>query len=88
MAANLCGIRVCVTTIFGRGVIGYRDAIRHLVARSAWPVETITYGPDSDNVGDLRIPAAKARIQLRFSSTEASGATQQRATSSIRPPST
>ncbi len=47
---------VCVTTIFGRGIVGYRDAIRHLVARAAWPVETIPYGPDSDNVGDLRIP--------------------------------
>jgi 3-dehydroquinate dehydratase type II len=47
---------VCVTTIFGRGITGYRDAIRHLAARSAWPVETITYGPDPDNVGDLRIP--------------------------------
>ena len=47
---------VCVATIFGRGMIGYRDAIRHLVARGAWPVETITYGPDPDHVGDLRIP--------------------------------
>jgi len=47
---------VCVATIFGRGVVGYRDAIRHLVARTAWPLETITYGPDADNVGDLRIP--------------------------------
>ncbi len=47
---------VCVTTIFGRGIIGYRDAIHHLVARAAWPVETIAYGPDSDNVGDLRLP--------------------------------
>jgi 3-dehydroquinate dehydratase type II len=47
---------VCMTTIFGRGITGYRDAIRHLAARSAWPVETITYGPDPDNVGDLRIP--------------------------------
>lgn len=47
---------VCVTTIFGRGIIGYRDAIRHLVARAAWPLETIEYGPDPDNVADLRIP--------------------------------
>jgi 3-dehydroquinate dehydratase type II len=47
---------VCAATIFGRGIIGYRDAIRHLVARSAWPVETIRYGPDPDHVGDLRIP--------------------------------
>ena len=47
---------VCVATIFGRGVLGYRDGVRHLTARAAWPVETITYGPDADNVGDLRIP--------------------------------
>lgn len=47
---------VCVATIFGRGVSGYRDAIRHLAARAGWPVETVTYGPDPDNVGDLRIP--------------------------------
>jgi 3-dehydroquinate dehydratase type II len=47
---------VCVATIFGRGIIGYRDAMSHLVARAAWPVETIEYGPDPDNVGDLRIP--------------------------------
>ncbi len=47
---------VCVATVFGRGIIGYRDAIRHLVARAAWPVETIRYGPDPDNVGDLRLP--------------------------------
>ncbi|MEA2010283.1 MAG: type II 3-dehydroquinate dehydratase [Actinomycetota bacterium] len=47
---------VCVSTVFGRGIIGYRDAIRHLVARAAWPVETIEYGPDPDNAGDLRIP--------------------------------
>ena len=47
---------VCVASIFGRGVTGYRDAIRHLAARAAWPVETIAYGPDPDNVGDLRIP--------------------------------
>jgi 3-dehydroquinate dehydratase type II len=50
---------VCVTTIFGRGVVGYRDAIRHLAARAAWPVETITYGPHTDNVGDLRIPRSE-----------------------------
>jgi len=47
---------VCSTTIFGRGIVGYRDAIRHLVARAAWPVEIASYGPDADNVGDLRIP--------------------------------
>jgi 3-dehydroquinate dehydratase type II len=51
---------VCVSTIFGRGLPGYRDAIRHLTARAAWPVETIAYGPDSDNVADLRIPRGES----------------------------
>ncbi len=47
---------VCSTTIYGRGIVGYRDAIRHLTARAAWPVEIIAYGPHADNVGDLRLP--------------------------------
>jgi 3-dehydroquinate dehydratase type II len=47
---------VCVTTIYGRGVEGYQAAIRHLVARSEWPVETIAYGEEPDQVGDLRLP--------------------------------
>ncbi|HEU4894346.1 MAG TPA: type II 3-dehydroquinate dehydratase [Acidimicrobiia bacterium] len=45
---------VCVATIFGRGVGGYRDALRHLVNRTAMPFETVRYGPHPDNVGDLR----------------------------------
>jgi 3-dehydroquinate dehydratase-2 len=45
---------VCVRTIFGRGIGGYRDAIRHLVNRSAMPFDTVRYGPHPDNVGDLR----------------------------------
>lgn len=45
---------VCVRTIFGRGIGGYRNAIRHLVNRSAIPFETVRYGPHEDNVGDLR----------------------------------
>lgn len=45
---------VCARTIFGRGIGGYRNAMRHLVNRSAMPFETIRYGPHADNVGDLR----------------------------------
>lgn len=41
-------------TIYGRGVAGYRDAMRHLVNRAAFPFETIAYGPDPSHVGDLR----------------------------------
>lgn len=44
----------CVRTIYGRGLAGYRDALRHLVNRAAWPLETNRYGPHRDNVGDLR----------------------------------
>lgn len=47
----------CVRTIYGRGIDGYRDAIRHLVNRAAVPHETLRYGPHPDNVGDLRLPA-------------------------------
>jgi len=48
----------CVRTIYGRGVGGYRDAIRHLVNRAAVPHETRRYGPHPDNVGDLRLPSS------------------------------
>ncbi len=44
----------CVYTIYGRGLAGYRDALRHLVNRAAVPFETVRYGPHSENVGDLR----------------------------------
>lgn len=45
---------VCVRTIYGRGIGGYRNAMRHLVNRAAVPFQTIRYGPHVDNVGDLR----------------------------------
>lgn len=44
----------CVRTIYGRGIVGYRDAMRHLLNRAATPFETVRYGPHSENVGDLR----------------------------------
>jgi 3-dehydroquinate dehydratase-2 len=43
-------------TIYGRGVAGYIDAINHLWADLTVPAETISYGPDPENVMDLRIP--------------------------------
>lgn len=45
---------VVVKSIFGRGPIGYRDALRHHVNRVSFEYETVTYGPHSDNFGDLR----------------------------------
>ena len=44
----------CVRTIYGRGVVGYREAIRHLANRAAMTFETTRYGPHPDQVGDLR----------------------------------
>ena len=49
----------CVRTIFGRGIGGYQDALRHLQNRAATPFETVVYGPHPDNVGDIRRPAGK-----------------------------
>lgn len=44
----------CVRSIYGRGIAGYRNAMRHLLNRAAMPFDTIAYGPHQDNVGDLR----------------------------------
>ena len=44
----------CVRTIYGRGIGGYRHAIRHLVNRTAMPFHPIRYGPHHENIGDLR----------------------------------
>ena len=46
----------CVYSIFGRGKWGYRDALRHLIWRSAIPPHTIAYGPTAEEVADLRVP--------------------------------
>jgi 3-dehydroquinate dehydratase type II len=46
----------CVAVIFGRGLVGYRDALAHLVWRTAWEPETLRYGPAASQVGDLRVP--------------------------------
>jgi 3-dehydroquinate dehydratase type II len=48
----------CVHTIFGRGARGYRDALSHLVQRSAWPTLTIPYASGTEHIADLRVPDA------------------------------
>ena len=48
----------CAHRIFGRGVEGYKWAIRHLHYRALHPPTTRAYGEDPDNVGDLRLPEA------------------------------
>jgi 3-dehydroquinate dehydratase-2 len=45
---------VCVRTIYGRGLRGYRDGLRHLANRAQSPFVTVRYGPHPENVGDLR----------------------------------
>jgi 3-dehydroquinate dehydratase-2 len=47
----------CVRSIYGRGVGGYQDALRHLKNRAAMPFETKRYGPHPDNVADVRRPS-------------------------------
>ena len=47
-----------VRAIWGRGVSGYIDAIDHLHALFTHPPETHTYGPEIDQVLDLRKPAS------------------------------
>jgi 3-dehydroquinate dehydratase-2 len=42
-------------TIFGRGVIGYRDALR-VMRNLEVPGRPIRYGPHAENTADLRIP--------------------------------
>ena len=46
----------CIKTIYGRGTDGYEWAIRHLHHRAAFDVETLSYGDDAEQVGDLRLP--------------------------------
>lgn len=54
----------CVRTIYGRGVSGYRDAMRHLLNRGAVPFQTIRYGPHPDNIADLRRGGSKGLAVL------------------------
>jgi 3-dehydroquinate dehydratase-2 len=47
----------CVYTIYGRGLGGYRWALRHLAYRTHAPFSTESYGPFRDQVGDFRKPS-------------------------------
>lgn len=49
----------CVRTIYGRGIGGYHDALRHLKNRAAMPFDTARYGPGHDNVADVRRPTSQ-----------------------------
>jgi 3-dehydroquinate dehydratase type II len=50
-----------VHTIYGRGLAGYRWALRHLVHRNAMAAAPLAYGPFPDQFGDLRIPESGGR---------------------------
>lgn len=52
----------CVHTIYGRGVDGYRWALRHLHARAALPVQRVSYGPSPEQFADLRVPGDTAEF--------------------------
>ncbi len=45
----------CVRTIYGRGLGGYQDGLRHLLNRAEMEFKTVRYGPHGDNVGDIRL---------------------------------
>jgi len=45
-----------VSIVHGRGVDGFRWALRSLIERSSWPVATERYGSGPELVGDLRLP--------------------------------
>ncbi|MBA2336600.1 MAG: type II 3-dehydroquinate dehydratase [Acidimicrobiia bacterium] len=47
---------VVAGSIFGRGVVGYRDALRLLVNRAAAMPHTIAYGDHPEQVMDVRAP--------------------------------
>lgn len=53
-----------VHTIYGRGLAGYRWALRHLANRAAWPFERIPYGDLPDQFGDLRLPEPRSRYLI------------------------
>ena len=46
----------CTSTIYGRGIEGYRWALRHLVFANRSHGAVITYGEGADQLGDLRVP--------------------------------
>ncbi|GBD85083.1 3-dehydroquinate dehydratase [bacterium BMS3Abin02] len=47
----------CTATIYGRGIQGYRWALRHLVFAHRVPPKIVAYGEGPDQVGDLRLPS-------------------------------
>lgn len=54
----------CVHTIYGRGIDGYRWALRHLHARAARAVQRLSYGTSPEQFADLRLPGGSPASDL------------------------
>lgn len=54
---------VVVRSIYGRGLVGYKDALRLLINLSVTPT-TVSYGPHPENVGDLRVPDGAESVMM------------------------
>lgn len=62
--ANSVVSPACLSTIYGRGINGYADAIYRLAAHLDLPATTYSYGPAPDQVGDLRVPAPNSPVMV------------------------
>ncbi|MDH5502524.1 MAG: type II 3-dehydroquinate dehydratase [Acidimicrobiia bacterium] len=62
--ANSVVSAACLSTIYGRGIKGYADGIYRLAAHLEMPATTHTFGPDPDQVGDLRVPAPNSPVMV------------------------
>src|SRR5690606_35506866 len=54
----------CVHTVYGRGLDGYRWALQYLAARSAVPVQRLSYGLRPQQFADLRVPDGEGPFPL------------------------
>lgn len=54
----------CVHQIYGRGIQGYRWALRHVSARTARPADRIHYGTHPDQFVDLRLDPGSNRLAV------------------------
>ena len=54
----------CAHRIYGRGIDGYRWALRYLAARAAVPATRISYGPDPEQFVDMRRQQGRAPLAV------------------------
>lgn len=53
-----------VDRISGRGIDGYRWAVRYLCAQAEWPFAVYRYGGGPEQVAELRLPATEGPVPL------------------------